>query len=200
MNDNSKSWPKKGEQLFKSDIDRWHNACLNYCHDSYELYTLGYKRAADLLAEHILRTRRNQDVLVYPLVFLYRQYIELRLKELIKSGNLLLETPRRIPPHHKIDELWEQCRKILEKIFPEENSEDFSAVEECIIQFSEKDHISMAFRYPTDKKGKKLLPSLTHINLKNFSRIMDNLASLLDSVSMGISHYLDLKSDMRRSI
>lgn len=200
MNANAKSWPKKGEQLFRSDTDWWHNACLNYCPDSYELYTLGYKRAGDLLAKHVIRTKRDQDILVYPLVFLYRQYIELRLKGLIKAGNLVLDNPSKFPQHHKIDELWKQCRKILENVFPEESSEDFDAVEECIDQFSEKDPFSIAFRYPTSKEGEKSLPGVRHINLRNFSKIIASLASLLDSASMGISYYLDLKSNMERGI
>lgn len=200
MTDKSKSWPKKGEQLFRSDIDWWHNACLNYCPDPLDLYALGYKRAGDFLAQHVIKTRRHQDVLVYPLVFLYRQYLELRLKELIKAGSLLIDKSQRFPKHHSINVLWKQCRKILEEAFPEDSSEDFDSVEDCIKQFSEHDPSSTAFRYPTDKKGKKSLPGLTHINLKIFSEIMDNLASLLEAASTGISYYLDLKWEMESSI
>ena len=200
MTNNPKSWPKKGEQLFRSNIDWWHNACLNYCPDPYDMYALGYKRAGDFLAQHVMKTRRYQDVLVYPLVFLYRQYLELRLKELIKAGSLLIDKPQRFPKHHRIDRLWNQCRRILEEAYPEDCSEDFNAAEGYIKQFSEKDPISIAFRYPTDKKGKKSLPGVTHINLRSFSEIMDNLASLLEAASTGISYYLDLKWDMESSI
>lgn len=200
MTNNPKSSPKKGEQLFRSNIDWWHNACLNYCPDALDMYALGYKHAGDFLAQHVIKTRRHQDVLVYPLVFLYRQYLELRLKELIKAGSLLIDKSQSYPKHHKIDVLWKQCRKILEEAYPEDCSADLNAVEDCIKQFSEYDPSSTAFRYPTDKKGKKSLPGLTHINLKNFSEIMENLASLLDGASTGISCYLDMKWDMESSI
>ena len=200
MTDKSKSWSRKREQLFRSDIDLWHNACLNYWPDALDMYTLGYKHAGDFIAQHVIKTRRHQDILVYPLIFLYRQYLELRLKELIKSGSLLIDKSQGYPKHHKIDELWKKCREILEEAYPEESSEDFDAVDKYIQQFSEHDPTSIAFRYPTDKKGKKSLPGITHINLRNFSEIMNNLASLLDAASVGISYYLDLKGDMESSI
>ena len=200
MNNNAIPRPKKGDRLFRSDIDRWHNACLNFCPEKHHLYALGYKRAGDLLIEHVLDKYINHDTLVYPIGFLYRQYIELQLKELISKGSLLLDEPKQFPKTHNIDKLWAQCRKILEKIFPEDNPNIFNATEECIHQFSEKDPTSEAFRYPIDKKGKKLLPGLTHINLKNFSDIMSKLSNLLDAADMGISYELDIKWEIERGI
>ena len=195
-----KSWPKKREQIFRSNIDWWHNACLSYYPDQLDMHALGYKHAGDFLAQHVIKTRRHQDVLVYPLVFLYRQYLELQLKELIKAGSLLIDKSQGFHKHHKIDVLWRHCRKILKEAYAEDCSEDFDAVEDCIKQFSEHDPTSTAFRYPIDEKGKKSLPGLIHINLKNFSEIMDNLASLLDAARTGISYYLDIKWGMESSI
>jgi hypothetical protein len=195
MISNSIPWPRKGDQLFKADVDWWHNACLNYLHDDWTLYSEGYKRAGDLLVEHMKESRSYQDFLVYPIVFLYRQYIELRLKELIRDGNQLIDNPKKFPKHHKIDELWKHCRRILEKVWPEGPAEDLDAVEECIHQFSEKDPTSMAFRYPTDKNGNRSLPSLSHINLRNLSEVMARISSLLDGTSMAISVYLENKQE-----
>ncbi len=189
-------WPRKGDELFKSDDDWWHNACLNRLPDPSGLYVLGYKRAGDVLVEYIKDTRFEQDILVYPTVFLYRQYIELRLKEIIKYGNQLFDTPGEIPKHHKIDELWKQSRKILERVWPESTAEDRNAVEECIHQFSKIDPTSTAFRYPTDKDGNRSLPGSRNINLRNLAEVMERIAMLLDGASMGISHYLDEKHEM----
>jgi len=188
--DDSIPWPQKGDQLFKADVDWWHNACLNRFHDNWSLYADGYKRAGDLLVEYIKDARSDQDFLVYPIVFLYRQYLELRLKELIRDGNQLLDVPQEFPKHHKIDKLWGQCRRILEQVWPEGPTEDLDAVEECIRQFSEKDPSSIAFRYPTDKDGNPSLPDLRYINLRNLSEVMARIGSLLDGSSDGISAYL----------
>ncbi|HMK50182.1 MAG TPA: hypothetical protein VK435_09020, partial [Thermodesulfovibrionales bacterium] len=75
--------PSADDKLFQSADDWWHNACLNYMHDSWPAYIIGYKKAADILVRHIKQKRRSQDTLVYPIIFLYRQYLELAIKNLI---------------------------------------------------------------------------------------------------------------------
>ena len=187
--------PRKDDQLFKADGDWWHNACLDGLHGSWGVYAEGYRQAGDLLVEHI-KDSPYRHFLVYPIVFLYRQYIELRLKEIIRDGNQLLDFPEEFPKHHMIDKLWRQCRRILEQVWPEAPAEDLDAVEKCIQQFSEKDPTSTAFRYPTDKDGNPSLPGLRHINLRNLSDVISRIASLLDGASMGISVYLDHKREM----
>lgn len=196
MTESSIPWPRKGDELLKGDVDWWNNACLNFLPDQWDIYADGYKRAADLLVKYVRSARSGQDALVFPIVFLYRQYIELRLKELIIHGNHLLNIPDEFPKHHKIDQFWRQGRKIMEKMWPNGPAGDLDAVEECIQQFSQKDPSSMAFRYPTDKAGNQSLPGLKHINLRNLAEVVDRIASLLDGVSMGISEYLDCKGEM----
>ncbi|MGH7451463.1 MAG: hypothetical protein ACRENG_08980, partial [bacterium] len=163
---NNAPWPRKGDVLFKSDNDWSNNACLNFLHSSQELYLYahGYKQAADILVDHISATKRDQDILVYPIVFLYRHCIELYLKEIITEGNILLDEPKEMPTGHKIDVLWKDCKIILEKLQFDSTKDELEAVDEIISQFSEKDPLSFAFRYPTDKKGEKLLPDIKYIN------------------------------------
>jgi len=195
MFDNDIPWPRKGDQLFKVDDDWWHNACLNYLHDGWILYADAYKCAGDLLVERNKGNQKDKDLLIYPVVFLYRQYIELRLKQIIRDGNQLLDIPEKFPKHHRIDELWKQCRKILEEEGPRSPSSDLEAVEECILQFSEKDPTSMAFRYPTDKNGNPSLPGLRIVNLRNLADVITRIGSLLDSASDGISECLYKKQE-----
>ena len=80
---------------------------------------MGYKRAGDLVAEHA-RTQLGQHTLVYPAVFLYRHYIELRLKEIVQGGNWLVGKPPEFPKHHNINDLWRKCRDNLEKVDEDE--------------------------------------------------------------------------------
>lgn len=174
----------------------WHNACLNFLPDKWDLYATGYKLAGDLLVEHTKNTRSDQDPLVYPIVFLYRQYLELRLKELIKIGSQYLDISQKIPTHHRINDLWKKCKKILEKIPPDNPKNDLDVVEACINQFSETDPSSMAFRYPTDKKGSPSISSLKYINLRILSKVIDRVGSLLDGTSIGISEYISIKREM----
>ena len=57
--------PSKDDKLFTTAEDWWNNACLNYSHNGWTLYALGYKNAADLLVLHVEDGRRSQNTLVY---------------------------------------------------------------------------------------------------------------------------------------
>ena len=91
-----RTWPTAKDQLFKEDSDWQCNAHLNLGGKDSGAYSAGYKNAADLLARRFLRNWRGNDILVYPMVFLYRQFIELRLKEIIELGQELLDEPVNI--------------------------------------------------------------------------------------------------------
>lgn len=189
-------WPKIGDHLFATSSDWWHNACLNYdC--SWGLYAKGYKTGADVLVQHILDTRSGQDYIIYPIVFLYRQFIELRLKELIRQASQLVDKPKDIPMHHSILNLWIDCRKFLEEIWPEGDKKDLDAVENCIKEFSKIDPSSMSFRYPVNKEGNPSLPqNLSHINIRHLGEVMQGIANLLDGCDLGIDAMLDDKAEM----
>lgn len=189
--------PESKYHLFKADFDWWHNACLNFNGIDIDAYAIGYKQAADFLVEHVSAERRNQDTLVYPIVFLYRQHLELRLKQLIGMGNTLLEAPIKDKNlHHGLIPLWKQCRDILEQIHPNENTNDFNDAEKNIVEIDLVDPLSTAFRYPVDKKGKPSLKGLRHINLRNLADAMDKTAALLDGAVEELSLLLQYKRDM----
>jgi len=191
------SGSQKGNALFKSDSDWWHNACLSFNGIDINAYPIGYKQAADFLVERVIQERRYQDTLVYPIAFLYRQYLELRLKQLIRIGSVLLEIPLKEGNlHHGIDKLWKQCRNILEKIHPDENSDEFDDIEKYIAEFARVDPLSTAFRYPADKEGNPSLEGLTHINLRNLSEAMEKNAILLDGAALEIDVLLQDKHEM----
>ena len=193
-------WPKKGDILFTDAEDWQYNACLNKFGEDWYAYTEGYRRAADTLVEHITqRCRYDVDFLVYPIVFLYRQHLELRLKTLIIDGNRLYDNPPGFPKTHKIDILWKECRKILEKVWPKGPKEEIDAVEICIVEFSKIDPKSEAFRYPVDRDETPILPSeLKRINVRHLADSMAKVANFLDGAHCGITEHLDIKGDIER--
>jgi hypothetical protein len=71
--------PRKSDVLFGSGTDWQVNACINGI-DEEASYQDGYRRAALHLADYVCDTAKGQDFLVYPIVYLYRHHIELRLK------------------------------------------------------------------------------------------------------------------------
>ena len=79
---------KNGEPLFKAyssreDPHRWkYNA---WFWPTWDVYAIGYKEAAYLVVNSPTFTS-SIDIYVYPVMFLYRQYIELQMKEIIDKG------------------------------------------------------------------------------------------------------------------
>ena len=82
--------PRKGEILFREDRDLWPaNAIVGQApwRGDYDPPCAdGYRMAARRLAEDVCADERrgsNGHYLVYPIVFLYRHYVELVLKQLL---------------------------------------------------------------------------------------------------------------------
>lgn len=185
--------PNPGDKLFISDTDWWHNACLGFGSNKWDMYATGYKDAADIVVNHIVETRQGMDFLVYPVAFLYRHYIELRLKELLTEGQQLLDETYDLMGGHDIDALWCKCRQILEKVWPNGSKTELGDVGALIAEFRQFDKTSQSFRYPVLNDGSPTLPDLQHVNLRHLKDVTGSLALLLDGASSGIAAYLQDK-------
>jgi hypothetical protein len=190
-------WPEKGDRLFAAGGDWGNNACLNFMGGDWTMYILGYKKAGDVLVEFVKETQSEQDILVYPIVFMYRQYLELRLKWLIQVSYDLLDRELDFPRTHKLDILWNRLRIMLPQIEASVLSEDLEAIDDAISQFCKIDPTSETFRYPTNKEGdNSLSPDVRIINLRQLGDIMQKIASYFDATANMLSVYRDYKSDL----
>lgn len=183
-------WPQKGQRLFDLDSS-FSNARINFLYENkWDIYATGYKEAADSLVNDALTGKITIDFAVYPMVFLYRHYLELRLKDTIIQGRQLIQDSKDLEQTHRLDVLWRNCRIILEKLWPSGSKEDLEIIEGHIQEFTELDMQSMSFRYPITKDGTATLIGLGNFGLGNFRDVMANIAALLDSSSSAISEYL----------
>jgi hypothetical protein len=183
---------KSYQPLFMSNDDWQNNACINrkVTHD-LDLFAEGYKTAGDILVRHVIESSSHQDTLVYPIVFLYRLHIELRFKEIIREGSTLLEVDQDFPKTHKLDKLWPMVKGVIEKIWPDEDTEELGLIEHVVNEFSGIDPESISFRYPEDKCGINPLKGLTHINIRYLAEMIDEIYNTLYGVSAAISEYQD---------
>lgn len=191
-------WPEPGEQLVAVDGGVT-TACVNFSWDGgWEGYAEGYRRAAQCLVEHVDTTGRDQDFLVYPLVFLYRHAVELRMKQVIKLGGALLATGDDFEDIHDLRRLWGAASAVLEAIWPESNA-DHEAVRGLLTQLEDLDPDSYRFRYPVRPATKSRQPSLAtdlrHIGLRNLSDRMEGLVGFFDAAVTGIHVYLDARDE-----
>lgn len=192
-------WPRKGDVLFADGDDWVNNACLNFVKGSnaVALYSVGYRTGAERLAKYVLAEHLEQDTLIYPIAFLWRHYVELRLKGLLRSARLLKDEDVDDKIDHRLLPLWQKLRPLLEEIEPDGDQETLGAVEEIVMQFDLIDTDSFAFRYPTTKRGAHSLPmELLHINIRNLTEVMQRVASFLDAVDTMLGVYLEHKAEM----
>jgi hypothetical protein len=196
MENNSFDYPQKGEQLFKEIVGDWHNACLYpFKADMWVNYLIGYKDAADILVEYVKKTNNNLDFLVFPIVFLYRHYLELQLKMIIKDGYDLLNTNKDYKKCHKLDDLWNDCKIIIKKMWPEGDKEPLGAMDHCISQFCQVDPMATDFKYPVRRNGTDALENLDFINLSHLSEVMKSIENFIGGIHEAISIELEIIRD-----
>lgn len=194
-------WPRKGDVLLGPRDDWPNNACLNYMKGSGSdwLYATGYRLGAEYLTNYVVNVHRHQDALVYPIVFMWRHYVELQLKEIMRSASMLVEDSTELKLDHKLYPLWNRLKPLVAEVWPDADPSPLNAVEEIIAQLDEIDRYSFAFRYPTRKDGAASLPEdLLHINIRNFTEVMQRVANFLEAIATSFGVYLDNKAEMGR--
>ncbi len=181
--------------IFSGDKDWKANACLNWSIDTMGLYIEGYREAADKLVHEVVETDTNQDILVFPISFLYRQYIELQLKHIIRESRIFLGEKASFPEHHKINDLWNTANALMVKIIKDHDQtiseyitkQDVQMIESIITEFAKVDPDSFSFRYPKDKKGNRNLDGIKYINLRKLHDYMEILKEKLDKYYFCVS-------------
>jgi hypothetical protein len=113
--------PRKGDVLFGGGDESQTNACIAHWHDVEWTYSTGFRRAAGYLAAQVCETGREQDTLIYPIVYLYRHQVGLALKSIIGVASALLErelseADRKKLGQHRLAELWGVARPLLDPV------------------------------------------------------------------------------------
>ena len=185
--------------LFVEADDWWMNACVNWYRDPTEVYVCRYKEAGDRLVNSVADRSGTADTLFFPIVFLYRHYIELRLKSLLHDGHRLLDREYVQESEHRLSRLWPEVRAILVELWPAGSEEDLAAIDSLITQFEKIDPRSTTFRYPKDLDGRNSLDiEVPRVNLRNLMEVVGAMSIILEGSASAISEYQGHKNDMQR--
>jgi hypothetical protein len=187
-----RSWVLSMKSIFSGPGDATLTAVLRYPEGSHNMMAEGYLEATKKLVEPIKSEAIGIDFLVYPIVFLYRQWFELRLKYIIDHGRQLLSQGSGYDKVHELDKLWPVTQEIMEQVwagYP--RPAEFELINRAVEDFRRFDADSQGFRYPIDRKGNPNLLGLDEINLGHFASEMDKIARFLDGAASAISVYLD---------
>jgi hypothetical protein len=138
-------WPTTGTSLFNISDCVSSTAIISPDRFSrHHMMESGYKTAADILVEYAKSSRSDLDRLVYPIVFNYRQFLELSVKFIVaRYGNMVCVGPNW--KSHDLDILWEIFIKIICAVEEDVNREEVRAVARIYKEFAELDPNSIAF-------------------------------------------------------
>lgn len=149
-------WPKDGDRLFAGAQAPERAIRLDQglgC-SRIEALGIGYYDAAERLVESALKDRGAAGRLAYPILFLYRQAIELSLKQVIALyGPQVGLAP--IWSTHDLQALWNRHVEIAGRLGAMSDPAD-GVVADLLTEFSKADPGSYNFRYPVDTRGRPI--------------------------------------------
>jgi hypothetical protein len=192
-------WPRPNEKLIQSGIDWRHNACVDGSTPTLGSYAAKFKDAADALVREAAAGDATLDSVIIPIMFLYRQYLELTLKEIILFGREVVGTGSGYPTNeHDLKKLWGEVFSLLTQHYGPRIPPEIANVTSAIEDLHTYDPNSFSFRYPTDKRGKPYLKAARHINIRNLYEVMERLASFLDCMTIDLGAAYDYIMEQSR--
>lgn len=172
--------PPSGFNVFSGGQPWDLNACVNFIGNMGYGYVEGYREAMNILIEHVSRTLTDQDLLIYPILFLSRHHLELRLKSIIDLANRIEGNGGNVPMIHNLTRLWEQCRPCLIEHASPDDQDWFDSIKEVMDQMTHFDPGADAFRFPILRNRNKSLDGVSHINIARFYEVIDPVMTWLD--------------------
>lgn len=180
------------------------NAVLNMMNEnSWCLYTAGFKPGVEILLESVKPTYEVNTV-IFPILLLYRHYVEISLKEAIGYGRYLDEQSKPLTGGHNLQNLWEEARKSIEKHIAETiKAEELDRIEVLIHEIHSIDPSSEGSHYPFVKKKKEKVQHVPFplntppINLDELSIKTKKVFYFLDKATNYLAVAQDFEAEFR---
>jgi hypothetical protein len=164
----------------------------------YPQHAEAFKIAADMILDshQSAKLRPHRDALLFPVLYLYRHCLELKLKDLVLLGARIrffeLAKVAGILEKHGLCPIWTKAKELILDSYPKDN--EAQAAEAIINEFHRVDPDGQTLRYDR-KKGTlelrryKELPS--HIGVADLRTRMDSVYHYLDKCYAGILDWWD---------
>jgi hypothetical protein len=188
------AWPERHHDLRAVGTDWTSHAMVGRRYSNPTLRrVVGFRRAAELLADHVLAHRGDLDSVFFPLASCWRHYVELRLKTLLVDLRRLLDLPVKQEHHHDIQQLWAEVRPLLVRADPGEERRHRSIVGRCLRQLAEIDPDDQSFRYGQRKDRTTTLEGIERIDVRRFHDALLATANYLDAAAEHTIYVQDIK-------
>ena len=163
--------------------------------DAFDVFSRGYRKAAENLVSQLLEAPRFSDYEAYPVIFLYRHALETSLKHIIyKSADLAAISLVEEHDHgflnsHNLLELARTVDRVLGRLYPEDAflGRVLSVLSTTCLEFAQIDRSSYCYRYPIDKKGAQSTKKDQEVTLRTFATHLSQLLEDLDTLSFGLN-------------
>jgi hypothetical protein len=192
--------PRSGDHLFQILSERTPRSSEG----RWLEYARSYKRAADALVVEAARDTQVPEVDSFPVVFLYRHYLELELKSIVALDCVLRtvreqrdDATKRVVEaclrSHNLIRLVDACREACTRasLLHDGFVESFQAFAACVGEIASHDPGSFAFRYPVDKKLKPTLRHLERIDLQHLKSMIDKMGCFASLIRHSIQQNLE---------
>ncbi len=215
---------KKGMKLFVEGNNHGRFLHLHHAVMSSQIYPPlpgAFKLAADIILDaHLAAKGSHNDRLLFPVLYLYRHCVELKLKDLLLLGirtgffhgaaaDSILDEDKGIIRQHRLCALWNKVRDFLAHSYP--NDSQVKVAESMISELHQIDKDGQTLRYDRVKGTLQLRrPKYRHlgdveshpvyniretIDIANLRRSMDCLYAYLESGYDGILDWWDATQD-----
>ncbi len=183
------AWPESSDRLFAAPGRPADEGTLApHAWTRLVLMAAGYREAADRLVDAVAADAVFQDTLVYPVIFLYRHFMELELKYVLMTYGRHFDKEADWKSHSLVD-LWAKVRPIIETAGGGINDGGANdAVEACVREMSTADPMSFSFRYPVEKGGRPMVLAFETVDLGNLCRTMTKIANYFDGLDGLLDH------------
>jgi hypothetical protein len=188
-------YPKKGDALIQGGGGKAAKALFaDWMKGEWGFYADGYKRAADIIVDQVDGDAPD-DILILPIIFLYRHYVEVKLKDVIIGLDRLSGTHmgKGFGTHNLIS-LWSYLKSHLDCIRTEPgNKEILPALDSLIAELATLDPDSFHFRYPYDKTLQQEMQLPHSLSMNHFKETMEKIEHGFAYIEAGI----DLETEAR---
>lgn len=181
-------WPKKGNKAFAS-AESGKSFHLKSIFWSYPQHAGAFKLAAEMVIDRYEDDPESpyHDELLFPVAYLYRHCLEIKLKDLIRVGIAVKFFKRAdvkdVLNDHNLAKLWTKVKKLVAHRWPNEDPTPLNAAEAIVNEFHQADPNGQVFRYDRDNGGRPhrydKLPEF--ISLAKLRNTVDGVYTFLDT-------------------
>jgi hypothetical protein len=161
----------------------------------------GFLAVGRYAAQHLedIPALMGPDGVAFPIIYLHRHALELKLKEVIEHARHILGEATPPPDHeHNLATLWWIARVLVDRCPVGIPDPELDLCQTGVEELARVDPASTGFRYPESRTGGRPVPAdLETVDLVHFSNEVSEIFDCLEAWLTGIHEYLQAAHDHR---